>query len=238
MATNKPDNAHTGDRIRWGDEESGHQRGRPLQRLNRADSNDSMAIRSIHSRTRVDPAVTLPIQYRTVYVIVLRFSSCTQASCLIPWPGRFILKSSKAKTALTLLVLQQPLQKASCVSLARKHISSNLSVYRPRRPRVAYYCCRRSRVAPYNLVAKWTFQRPSPETTGRVRPKCPLAPEVEPILRNTGIPLQRLRWHFARGKYPRLCVMETSRLSQPRYCQPGKPSIKVITRFHYLTPGI
>lgn len=55
------------ERVRWGDEEQG--RGRALSisrgRLSRANSTDSMAIRRM-SRTEVDPAVTLPIQYRTV----------------------------------------------------------------------------------------------------------------------------------------------------------------------------
>ncbi|KAF4595445.1 ATPase, P-type, transmembrane domain protein [Ophiocordyceps camponoti-floridani] len=56
------------DRIRWGDVEQGrsrsrHRSSRPLSRTN---SVESLAIRSIHSRGQVDPALTLPIQYRTV----------------------------------------------------------------------------------------------------------------------------------------------------------------------------
>lgn len=66
MATSKAPEAQQSDRIRWRDEEQGHQQVRYRPRLTRAGSNDSMAIRSIHSRAQVDPAITLPIQYRTV----------------------------------------------------------------------------------------------------------------------------------------------------------------------------
>lgn len=65
MASNKPGEAVGAERIRWHDEEQGHQRTRSRPRLSRANSTDSMAIRSI-SRAQVDPAVTLPIHYRTV----------------------------------------------------------------------------------------------------------------------------------------------------------------------------
>lgn len=66
MATNKAADSKGTERIRWNDEEQGHQRARSRPRLSRANSNDSMAIRSIASRAQVDPAITLPIQYRTV----------------------------------------------------------------------------------------------------------------------------------------------------------------------------
>lgn len=62
MATNKVSDAPGTDRIRWNDEEQGLRRARSR---GRRDSVDSMAIRS-SSRSRADPAVALPIQYRTV----------------------------------------------------------------------------------------------------------------------------------------------------------------------------
>ncbi|KAG8424056.1 hypothetical protein J3458_000891 [Metarhizium acridum] len=68
MSSEKPEDSHAADRIRWRDEEEGHDRRRSRSRagLRRASSTDSLAIRSVHGRTTVDPAVTLPIQYRTV----------------------------------------------------------------------------------------------------------------------------------------------------------------------------
>ncbi|KIE01664.1 ATPase, P-type, transmembrane domain protein, partial [Metarhizium majus ARSEF 297] len=68
MSSEKPEDSHVADRIRWRDEEEGHDRQRSRSRpgLRRASSTDSLAIRSVHGRTTVDPAVTLPIQYRTV----------------------------------------------------------------------------------------------------------------------------------------------------------------------------
>lgn len=68
MSSENPEDSHVADRIRWRDEEEGHDRQRSRSRpgLRRASSTDSLAIRSVHGRTTVDPAVTLPIQYRTV----------------------------------------------------------------------------------------------------------------------------------------------------------------------------
>ncbi|PHH90903.1 hypothetical protein CDD83_2322 [Cordyceps sp. RAO-2017] len=54
------------ERVHWRDEEDGRPRRRSRPPLSRSNSVDSLAIRSIHSRGLVDPAVTLPIQYRTV----------------------------------------------------------------------------------------------------------------------------------------------------------------------------
>ncbi|KAM3479241.1 hypothetical protein MY8738_005531 [Beauveria namnaoensis] len=70
MAAEKGADASGTERIRWHDEEQGRQRPRSRSRsrpprLSRTNSTDSMAIRSI-SRAQVDPAVTLPIHYRTV----------------------------------------------------------------------------------------------------------------------------------------------------------------------------
>lgn len=52
------------DRVRWDDEEA----ARPTcpGGLRRTLSNGSMSIRSVRTRREVDPAVALPIQYRTV----------------------------------------------------------------------------------------------------------------------------------------------------------------------------
>ncbi|KAK5995373.1 Sodium/potassium-transporting ATPase subunit alpha-A [Cladobotryum mycophilum] len=55
-----------GDRVRWQDEEQAQATRNPRLSLSRRNSADSLAIRSIHSRGPVDPAVALPIQYRTV----------------------------------------------------------------------------------------------------------------------------------------------------------------------------
>ncbi|OAR00160.1 hypothetical protein LLEC1_01994 [Akanthomyces lecanii] len=65
MASSKPVEAVGVERIRWHDEEQGHERTRSRPRLSRGNSTDSMAIRSI-SRAQIDPAITLPIHYRTV----------------------------------------------------------------------------------------------------------------------------------------------------------------------------
>lgn len=57
------------ERIRWGDEEEARGRALALSRSrsrSRANSTESMAIRRASSRGPVNPAVTLPIQYRTV----------------------------------------------------------------------------------------------------------------------------------------------------------------------------
>ncbi|ODA76999.1 hypothetical protein RJ55_07516 [Drechmeria coniospora] len=53
------------ERIRWDDEEQGRRR-RSRTSLSRVNSSDSLAIRAVQSRGAVDPALTLPIQYRTV----------------------------------------------------------------------------------------------------------------------------------------------------------------------------
>lgn len=53
------------ERVRWGDEEQARGRAVSRGRNSRANSTDSMAIRRM-SRGEVDPAITLPIQYRTV----------------------------------------------------------------------------------------------------------------------------------------------------------------------------
>ncbi|KAJ6788631.1 hypothetical protein PWT90_09441 [Aphanocladium album] len=66
MASGKPTDASGTERIRWYDEEQGRRRSRSRPRLSRANSNDSMAIRSISRNAQVDPAVSLPIHYRTV----------------------------------------------------------------------------------------------------------------------------------------------------------------------------
>ncbi|PHH82147.1 hypothetical protein CDD82_6837 [Ophiocordyceps australis] len=68
MASEKMAEAQVAERVRWGDEEQGRARTRSRSRtaLSRSSSADSLAIRSIQSRGPVDPAVTLPIQYRTV----------------------------------------------------------------------------------------------------------------------------------------------------------------------------
>jgi hypothetical protein len=65
MAAEKSADASGTERVRWNDEEQGRPRARSRPRLSRTTSTDSMAIRSI-SRAQVDPAVTLPIHYRTV----------------------------------------------------------------------------------------------------------------------------------------------------------------------------
>ena len=51
------------DRIRWRDEEESRRPG--LVRARSTDT-DSLAIRAVSRRRSVDPAITLPIQYRTV----------------------------------------------------------------------------------------------------------------------------------------------------------------------------
>ncbi|KAG6270172.1 hypothetical protein E4U48_003985 [Claviceps purpurea] len=69
MSSEKAADAHVAERIRWrDDEEEGQVRRRSRSRtgLHRSNSNDSLAIRSIHGRTSIDPGVTLPIQYRTI----------------------------------------------------------------------------------------------------------------------------------------------------------------------------
>lgn len=69
MSDEKPAPAHVADRIRWGDEEEGRARGRDRNSLVRSRSNESrrsMSISRAVSRGRTDPAVALPIQYRTV----------------------------------------------------------------------------------------------------------------------------------------------------------------------------
>lgn len=66
MSPEKAAEAAANERIRWRDEEQGRGRGLSRRRMSRASSADSLAIRSIHSRREVDPAITLPIQYRTV----------------------------------------------------------------------------------------------------------------------------------------------------------------------------
>ncbi|KJZ76883.1 hypothetical protein HIM_03760 [Hirsutella minnesotensis 3608] len=67
MASEKPVETQVVERIRWGDEEQGRPRRRSSRPpLSRTNSQDSLAIRSITSRAQVDPALTLPIQYRTV----------------------------------------------------------------------------------------------------------------------------------------------------------------------------
>jgi hypothetical protein len=58
------------DRVRWDDEEMGQPPRRSLMghrpSLRRVASTESMAIKRVSSRNQVDPAITLPIQYRTV----------------------------------------------------------------------------------------------------------------------------------------------------------------------------
>lgn len=54
------------ERVRWHDEEQAQPARHPRFSLSRRNSNDSLAIRSVHSRGPVDPAIALPIQYRTV----------------------------------------------------------------------------------------------------------------------------------------------------------------------------
>lgn len=49
--------------LRWEDEEAG---GHVASRLRRRDSTGSMSIRSLQSRREVDPAVAVPIEYRTL----------------------------------------------------------------------------------------------------------------------------------------------------------------------------
>ncbi|KAI1289056.1 hypothetical protein F5Y03DRAFT_404136 [Xylaria venustula] len=49
--------------LRWEDVEAGSRRGRGLRRQ---DSTGSMSIRSVRSRREVDPAIALPIEYRTL----------------------------------------------------------------------------------------------------------------------------------------------------------------------------
>ena len=66
MAEEKDAELAANERIRWRDEEQGRGRALSRRRMSRGTSADSMAIRSIHSRREVDPAITLPIQYRTV----------------------------------------------------------------------------------------------------------------------------------------------------------------------------
>ncbi|KAI0477051.1 Na,H/K antiporter P-type ATPase [Xylariaceae sp. FL0804] len=50
--------------VRWGDEEAAA--ARPARALRRAQSSGSLSIHSVSSRREVDPAIALPIQYRTV----------------------------------------------------------------------------------------------------------------------------------------------------------------------------
>ncbi|KND90695.1 Sodium/potassium-transporting ATPase subunit alpha-1 [Tolypocladium ophioglossoides CBS 100239] len=66
MSPEKLAETQAAERVRWRDEEQGapHRPSRPS--LHRANSADSLAIHGINSRTPVDPAVSLPIQYRTV----------------------------------------------------------------------------------------------------------------------------------------------------------------------------
>ncbi|PFH57210.1 hypothetical protein XA68_15377 [Ophiocordyceps unilateralis] len=67
MTPEKAAEVQAADRVHWRDVEDGRRRdgwSRPLP--SRSNSVDSLAIRSIHSRGPVDPALTLPIQYRTV----------------------------------------------------------------------------------------------------------------------------------------------------------------------------
>ncbi|KAM4062702.1 E1-E2 ATPase domain-containing protein [Hirsutella rhossiliensis] len=67
MSSEKPAELQTHERVHWrDDEEQGRSRRRSRPPLSRTNSADSLAIRSIHSRGPVDPALTLPIQYRTV----------------------------------------------------------------------------------------------------------------------------------------------------------------------------
>lgn len=66
MSPEKLAEAQAAERVRWRDEEQGPARRQSRPPLSRANSADSLAIRSIHSRGPVDPAVSLPIQYRTV----------------------------------------------------------------------------------------------------------------------------------------------------------------------------
>lgn len=49
--------------LRWDDEEVG---AHAAPRLRRRDSTGSMSIRSLQSRRGIDPAVAVPIEYRTL----------------------------------------------------------------------------------------------------------------------------------------------------------------------------
>ncbi|RDA84279.1 hypothetical protein CP532_3350 [Ophiocordyceps camponoti-leonardi (nom. inval.)] len=68
MTPEKAAEVQASDRVHWRDEEQGRPRRRSSRPPppSRSSSVDSLAIRSIHSRRPVDPALTLPIQYRTV----------------------------------------------------------------------------------------------------------------------------------------------------------------------------
>lgn len=50
--------------LRWDDAEAGSRAVR--HHVRRRDSTGSMSIRSVRSRREIDPAVALPIQYRTL----------------------------------------------------------------------------------------------------------------------------------------------------------------------------
>ncbi|KAG5916864.1 hypothetical protein E4U42_007466 [Claviceps africana] len=70
MSSEKAVEVHVAaERIRWRDDEEEGQlphRSRSRTALQRSNSTDSLAIRSVHGRASIDPGVTLPIQYRTV----------------------------------------------------------------------------------------------------------------------------------------------------------------------------